>query len=60
MVGVGRWHGEAGWCVVKCGKVAGGELCCGVNAVLPWKSRLSRDELEQTSCLVNAVNDPVH
>ena len=46
--------------MVKCGKVAGGELRCGVNAVLPWKSRLSRDELEQASCLVNAVDYAVH
>ena len=46
--------------MVKCGKVAGGELRCGVDAVLPWTSRLSRDELEQASCLVNAVDYAVH
>ena len=57
---MGRWHRETGWCMVKCGKVAGGELCGGVNAVSPWKSRLSRDELKQASCLVNAVDYAVH
>ena len=48
------------WGVVKGGQVAGGELCCGVDAILAWEAWPAADKLEESSSVVKAVNQAVH
>ena len=41
-------------------KVAGGKSCRGVDAILSREARFSGNKLEQTSGLVDAVDQAVH